>query len=458
MLNRADSGKLQRTWQAISQAFMAFLSVPTLLILGFVGAALATYILDQDIPTLLSPVRHWLQEHAFRNGAATSQLLGTIAGGLFTVTSITFSLLLLAVQQSATNLTSQVFDQFLRRGLNQIFLGYFVGLTLYTLLILATVNKPHNPVLGATLDLVLVLAALYLLILILYTTINQIRPSQVVESTHDLTLRARRAQLPLLRQTRRRSLCAHPVQSTFTAPRYGYLTDVHLAPLRAALQGTDAEVEILHTMGYFFAYGEVIAQVRAPDRASAEPICQALKTVLQLQPTRNLRNDPAFGVEQLEVIGWTSISTAKQNLAPGQLVIHLLHDLLAHWLEEDPSDGQSPLAVIYPDRLPSQVLDVYESLGSITRLSHQYPVLVQIACSLAALYPDLPTHLRDHANQVIRGTLPAVRQQTPARSLVDAYCQLSACLRQYDAPDLASQIDATVRHIQAQGEGTGNGS
>lgn len=45
-----------------------------------------------------------------------------MATGLVTVTSITFSLLLLAVQQTASSLSPVVFDQFVRRRSNQIYL------------------------------------------------------------------------------------------------------------------------------------------------------------------------------------------------------------------------------------------------------------------------------------------------------------------------------------------------
>ena len=61
-----------------------------------------------------------------------------------TVASITISLLLLALQQSAANMTTQILDQFLRRRINQAYFGFFVGLALYSLvtLTLATVDKP----------------------------------------------------------------------------------------------------------------------------------------------------------------------------------------------------------------------------------------------------------------------------------------------------------------------------
>jgi uncharacterized membrane protein len=59
-----------------------------------------------------------------------------------TVASITISLLLLALQQSAANMTTQILDQSLRRRINQAHFGFFLGLALYSLVTLARWTSP----------------------------------------------------------------------------------------------------------------------------------------------------------------------------------------------------------------------------------------------------------------------------------------------------------------------------
>jgi hypothetical protein len=51
-----------------------------------------------------------------------------------------------ALQQSAGAMTSEVFDQFLRRRINQVYFGVFVGLALDALLTLASVSDDFNSV------------------------------------------------------------------------------------------------------------------------------------------------------------------------------------------------------------------------------------------------------------------------------------------------------------------------
>ncbi len=69
-------------------------------------------------------------------GPGAVDFVAAVATSLLTVTSITFSVLTLAVQQTASSLTAVVFDQFLRRTSNQVYFGFFVGLTAFTFIVL----------------------------------------------------------------------------------------------------------------------------------------------------------------------------------------------------------------------------------------------------------------------------------------------------------------------------------
>jgi hypothetical protein len=179
---RKKGSRPGRLGETLRRAFAEFLTIPSMVIAGFLVLAAGTYALDHAGSDWLEPLRALLRERIFRDAKGTSDLLATVAGSLITVTSITFSLLLLTVQQSASTLTNQVYDQFLLRRINQIYFGFFVGLSLYTLVILATVAPDYNPVFGATFAFLLTIVALYLIILLLYTTIDQMRPAVIIDA------------------------------------------------------------------------------------------------------------------------------------------------------------------------------------------------------------------------------------------------------------------------------------
>lgn len=304
---------MKRIGETIRRAFAEFLGVPSLIIVGFLLLAAGTTALDNAGGGLLAPLGTAMRLHFFRDGKATSDLLATIAGSIITVTSITFSLLLLAVQQAAGSLTHQVYDQFLRRRVNQSYFGFFVGLALYTLIILASVNTPFNPVFGASLALLLTVIALTLMILLLYTTINQMRPGVVIATIHDHILVARRNQLAFLRRTRRSSRTDGAIVGVVRAENHGYIVRVDSEALGVHLARAHQDVEVVLTVsiGAFIAFHDKLAEIRAPASMNTAELEKAVAGAIHIEQQRDLDTDPAYGIEQLAIIGWTSVSTAK---------------------------------------------------------------------------------------------------------------------------------------------------
>lgn len=100
--------------ETLRRAITSFLAIPTAIIIAFVLLAIGAYRLDQADLGWVRPFSSFMRNHVFGDPESTATLLGTIATGVITITSITFSLLLLALQQSAGSLTHQVFDQFLQ--------------------------------------------------------------------------------------------------------------------------------------------------------------------------------------------------------------------------------------------------------------------------------------------------------------------------------------------------------
>lgn len=107
--------------------------MPTALVTAFLILGAITHGLDRSRPAILEPGRNLPSSHFFSSPQATQSLLATVASGIITITAITISLLLIALRQSAGSMTAQVFDQYIRRWFNLAYFGYFVGLSLFSL-------------------------------------------------------------------------------------------------------------------------------------------------------------------------------------------------------------------------------------------------------------------------------------------------------------------------------------
>jgi uncharacterized membrane protein len=395
----------------IRRAFAEFLALPTAVIVGFLLLAVASYALDRASLERGSGLRAVLESHVFGSPEASADLLRTIATGLITVTSITISLLLLAVQQSSTSMTTEVLDQFLRRRVNQLYFGTFVGLALYALITLATVSRGFNPVYGAAVAFLLTVLALFLLIVLLYTTLNQMRSVEIVGAIHRHTLVARTRQRRFIAKTRAEPRLSAAVRRPVTTERHGFVTRVELEALGAAAERGPGAVEIVLavSIGAFVAYGDVLAEVAAETAAAAEAAAAAVRAAVQLEIQRDIALDPGYGIEQIETIAWTSISTSKSNPSPGILGVRSLRDLLARWsVDEQEPRGDASVPVVYVDDVMPRLMSALESLAVVASESMQHRTVGEVLRALAATFDRLQPADRRRAEDVVLRVMSAL--------------------------------------------------
>lgn len=398
---------------AVRQAFREFLLLPMSLIVAFLILAAVSFSLDRGEPEWLAPTRNYLQTVMFADVEAVRDLLGVIAAGLVTITSITISLLLIALQQSASALTHQVYDQFLRNWQNQFYFGFFVGLSLFALVTLASVG-PLNPVIGATLALVGTVLALSMLLVLFYTTVHQMRPVVIIDAIHDHALKARVAQFRLLDRTRRTPQLQAKVRMPAHAAAHGFVTRIDLARIEQATSRAQDTVEVILaiTVGDYVVHGQLLAEVVAQRAEDAKAVATMLEDAILRETKRDITLDPLDAIEELETIGWTSVSTAQSDPDAGILTVFALRDILARWSKpREDVPRESELPVVYADNVMTKLLNAFESLAVVASESMQHQSYAEIVASFTLLHARLPDYAQRRTEDIVSRTLSGLGDQ-----------------------------------------------
>ncbi len=433
------------TWADIRRSVNDFLVVPAFTILVGVLLAGGSYLLDHGVTTQVDGIRAILSERLFTGEGSIDTLLSTLAGGMITLTSITFSMLLIAVQQSAGSLTTQVLDQFMRRRLNQFYFGAFVGVSLHVLIVMATVETDSSPVFSTLLALLLTCSALVLLIFLMYTTINQMRANRIVEAIHDLTLDSRERQHRLLSRTRRHAVTtSSAVTRRVLSNNNGYMANLHLDRIaKAAGRRDDFEVELFVSIGDYVCFRDAIAEIRAGSDAIASTIEKAVLQAVDLERQRNLHVDPGYGVTQLATIGWTSTSTALSNSSPALSCLRNLRDLAARWsLEQLPAKAEDALPVVYRDRVLERVIDAFESIGVSASEAMQHRCCAEVLHAFARTFVQLPAELKPRAEDAVRRTLSSLGDHVLTADVDRALLELADVLSDAGRAETAAEVRA----------------
>lgn len=418
----------------LRQVLRTFLALPSLVILGFVLLGAATYAVDATV---------WggfAAGQGSRGGLlallgdanAASSLLATISTSLATVTSITFSMLLISLQQGAASLTNQVYDLFLNRRLNQFFFGYFVGLTIFALFNLSTVSKAHQPVLGTLLTLVLTGVALCAIIVLIYTTVAQMQPAAVVRDLTRYVAKARASQGTLLARTRRRCPAAAAHAVAVQGWRSGFLGAVQLDPLEAAARRhRGVTIALRLTIGQHVAWSEDLAELRSAEPLSPQAVddlSRAVRRALVIVDQRELAADAAYGLEQLMVIAWTATSTAKSNPGSAAVTLQGLRGLLLRWCGGGGAAEDENAAVVYHDGLFEGALRGLDNLAVVASESMQVSTLAEIYHLYAALLRPAAAPERRLIEAAVLTSTTCLGDHVATRDLREATAALTAAL------------------------------
>jgi uncharacterized membrane protein len=439
-------GAGQRSWSdKIVRPFREFMGIPFSILLIFTIIGVIIYILERQDPSWVQTARDVVSSHMFGTPGGTMNFLGFIGGALISLTSLTVTILLLMLQQMAANMGNLIYDQFLSHKYNQFFLGYLLGVTFLSLFNHAITRDDFNPILGATMVFLTTIVLLILFIFFLYSTMDQMRASTIVETIAQESLTARQHHLDLLARTRREPQISDGEKIIVRSGTEGHFIRIDIPKIQECLAQVDDSVEILLLieLGATVIYYDPVAEIRAANRDQAHKMAVCLGKALRFGTRRNARTDAAYGLKQLETIGWTNSSQAKHNPDIGQKVAYALQSLLRRWMLQDSSEpdrDEKVLPVVYVDRVPTKVIDAFESLIVISQESFQHQILSTIYNTLAQTLPHLTPELQERAQELVVRTLPTLQRHTLTRDLDMAVIRLRDALQESGAEEVARAV------------------
>lgn len=458
---------LPRRRSPASHALAEFLWLPMLIVAGFL--VFTAVMVPVELFTSMGPFQRALG--AYVPQSAISSLLPAIATSLVTAASITFSLLLMTVQQAASRYSQVVFDQFLRRRTNQISIGFFIGLALYCLSLILFVSSTQA-VLSGVVALVLTGVALVLLILLIYAAIDQMRPSSVVWNIQTMAFNARKHQLPLL--ARCRSTPQLVDAAIGTTPVYsgqlGYVVDIDAERLAKGLSAVtgeveysavsgEMEIELYARLGTHLVVGETVAEIRGGTKRERDHLARSVLEAFTLGRMRDSATDPGYAVDQLGNMAWALGSTGTQDPEGALVAVRGLHGLLVEWGTDDApaaEDHGGPLPIVYRDGAVEKVIGSLISELIVSTESAQYHVCAEVLDTFGLILPRLDPEARNFAADSLRGVVPSVARHVLTLDMRRALDRLQRTLSDLGHTEEAAFVEGVTSQLGGVNDHTAN--
>lgn len=344
---------------------------PTGWILAFGLLAFVVLTLDQQMEAGV------LREHLpwyFRGGPAGARtILTIIGGGVLTVTTLTFSIIMVAVVQMANAYSPRLLRQYLAESTHQHVLGILIGTFLFSLLVLREVQDSFVPSLSITVAVALSLVAVAAFVFFINYVSHSIGVGQIVSLIMDESEKVMDDLFPESVGEPWPKATAPKLpdgpSATVTAESSGYVTLIEANGLLRAASEAGAVVQLEQTLGDYVFHDMPLARVW-PAEAVDEALVRAVRGGFQLGRERTLTQDLLSGIRQLSDVALRALSPGINDPSTAEHCIDALANLLSKLAQRQPvtpyrCDAEGNMRVIACGATFEQVLDA--AFGKIRR-------------------------------------------------------------------------------------------
>lgn len=306
---------MERLLASVRNAFAGFWLLPALIGVGFALAAALVLTVDH------AAGRDGVGIGFGGDAAAARSLLTLVAGSLITVTGLTFSLTVVTLQLVSGQFTPRALRGLLSDRVTQVLAGTFVGIVVYSLIVLRSVRDREAdgsggfvPQLATTVASIATLAALGLLLYFVHHIGRTIQVSSISARIYEQTLAAIDRLYPEglgepLEDDAARVLARWRAEGEPLASRprrAGYVQAVAIGDLVASLAGSGARIVVAVQPGDLVSEETIALEIwGAPD---AERAKHGGSAALVIDDERDIRQDVAFGLRQLADIALRALS------------------------------------------------------------------------------------------------------------------------------------------------------
>jgi len=268
----------------------------------------------------------WLR---LKDPSTARSIISSIAAGIITLTVFSFSMVMIVLNQTASQLSNRILDKLIGSRFQQIVLGIYVGTIVYALFLLSTIrdidNGIHIPALSTYLLIVLTVCDIFLFIYFLHYITQSVKYNVIIQRIHKETNDA---------LERTCHLDIHPdLKNKFekalviSCPRSGIYEGVSENALIDLCDKNEATVFILATPGDFILEGIPLikSNKRLPD-----VVVEEIQSAIYIHTTESIEGNFFYGFRQLSEVAIKALSPGINDPGTAIQALRALFELLSY--------------------------------------------------------------------------------------------------------------------------------
>ncbi len=304
---------------------------PALISIGFL--LLSVLMLELDFSETGKHIKSQLSWLSLRDASTARTILGTVAGGIISLTVFSFSMVMILLNQAVSQLSNRMLDSMIGNRFQQIILGFYIGTIVFALFLLSTIRDITSgiyvPALSIYLLLVLTVVDIFLFIYFLHYVTQSVKFETIIKRIHKNTFHT----LHHICTTERQKSFEPPgtdpqIICTASSEYYQGCNTNQLLEFAGTHNGL---IQFLHPPGTFLLKGMPLLHFYSSVKLSEEDVKQMMEGI-DFYTGQPIHVNPYYGYHQLAEVAIKALSPGINDPETAVLSLHALTDLFLYRL------------------------------------------------------------------------------------------------------------------------------
>lgn len=295
---------------------------------------------------------HWL---SLKDASTARSIISAITGGIISLTVFSFSMVMILLNQAASQMSNRVLDKLIGNRFQQTVLGFYIGTIVYGLFLLSTIRDINSgiyvPAISTYLLIALTVIDIFFFIYFLHYVTQSVKYETVIHRIHDATRKSLEKTCIIKGDTVRHSGL---INSTLVdASKSGvYQGFAHDGLLSYCIK-EDIVISFLYPTGTFVLQNNPLMEIKGNQNLS-ENLLSNLNMFVNIHRGQEIKSNCYYGFRQLMEVAVKALSPGINDPGTAVLSLQALGELLAFRLHNSPvthiKDKEDVVRIIIRER------------------------------------------------------------------------------------------------------------
>lgn len=275
--------------------------------IGLLFLVVAFFVIQFDYSDAGKEIKSRFDYLTLKDTSTARSIISSIAAGIISLTVFSFSMVMIVLNQAASQLSNRVLDKLIGNRFQQVVLGIYIGTIVYALFLLSTIRDIDSgiyiPAISTYLLILITIFDIFLFIYFLHYITQSVKYKVIIERIYNDTKESLEDSCRLKEEPAKAAVFES--DDLVGCPSPGIYTGFDKKSLLKICRDNDCCILLLHTPGTFVLEGVSLFKL---NKQIQEEVCKEMLQSMYLDNDENIEQNFFYGFRQLSEIAVKALS------------------------------------------------------------------------------------------------------------------------------------------------------